>query len=87
MQHKKQKNYQDQKDKLNSYARFSGIAIQMIAIIGLGTFAGLKLDNTYPNKYNLFSVVLSFTSVILAIVLVVKRVISKSKDKTSTSNF
>jgi len=33
-----------QKDKSNSYARFSGVAIQMFAIIGIGTFIGVKLD-------------------------------------------
>ena len=70
----------DQKDKLNSYARFSGIAIQMFAIIGIGTYGGVKLDEFYPNKHNLYTLVLSLLSVILSIVFVIKRIIAASKD-------
>jgi len=70
----------DQKDKLNSYAKFSGIAIQMFAIIGIGTFAGIKLDEKYPNKYNLCTLILSLASVIMSIVYVIRRIIASSKD-------
>lgn len=71
----------DQKKQLNGYARFSGLAIQMFAIIGLGTFAGVKLDEYYPNKHNLFSVSLALISVIASIVFVIRQIISDSKDK------
>jgi hypothetical protein len=67
-------------DKLNSYARFSGIAIQMFAIIGVGTFVGVKLDEKYPNKHNLYTLILSLTSVIMSIVYVIRRIIAGSKD-------
>ncbi len=70
----------DQKDKLNSYAKFSGIAIQMFAIIGIGTFVGVKLDEKYPNKYNLYTLILSLASVIMSIVYVIRRIIASSKD-------
>ena len=70
----------DQKDKLNSYAQFSGIAIQMFAIIGVGTFIGVKLDEKYPNKHNLYTLILSLTSVIMSIVYVIRRIIAGSKD-------
>ena len=65
---------------INNYARFSGIAIQMFVIIGIGTFTGLKLDENYPNKHNLFSVFVSLCSVILAIFIAVRRIIGASKD-------
>lgn len=68
------------KQRKNNYAHFSGIAIQMFVIIGLGTYAGVKLDERYPNKHNLYTVGLSLTSVILAIIFVVKRILSASKD-------
>ena len=70
----------DQKDKLNSYARFSGIVIQMFAIIGIGTYSGVKLDENYPNKHNLYTLILSLLSVILSIVFVIRRIIAASKD-------
>ncbi len=69
----------DQIDKHNSYARFSGIAIQMFAIIGLGTFIGVKLDERYPNEHNLYTLILSLLSVIMSIVYVIRRIIAGSK--------
>ena len=78
--HSKRKPPKDQKDKLNSYARFSGIAIQMFAIIGVGTFIGVQLDEKYPNKHNLYTLILSLASVILSIVYVIRRIIASSED-------
>ncbi|WP_296316083.1 AtpZ/AtpI family protein [Winogradskyella sp. UBA3174] len=69
-----------QKNKLNSYTHFSGIAIQMFAIIGIGTFVGVKLDEKYPNKHNLFTLTLSLGSVIMSIVYVIRRIIAGSKE-------
>ena len=51
---------------LNSYARYSGIAFQMVAIIGLGAYGGMKLDEAFPNKYRIFTLVLSLLSVVIA---------------------
>ena len=79
-QNSQNKQPKDQKDRLNTYARFSGIAIQMFAIIGVGTYSGVKLDEAYPNKHNLYTVVLSLLSVILSIVFVIRRIIAASKD-------
>lgn len=72
--------HKDQGDQLNKYARFSGIAIQMFAIIAIGTYAGVKLDEKYPNKHNLYTVSLSLTSVIASIIFVIRRIIAISKD-------
>ncbi len=74
-------NNKKQKKQLLKYARFSGIAFQMFAIIGIGSFAGVKLDERFPNKYNLYTVFLSLFAVILAIFVVIRRVISSSKDE------
>ena len=79
-QNNQNKSLKDQKDRLNSYARFSGIAIQMFAIIGLGTYAGVKLDEYYPNKHNYYTIALALLSVILSIVFVIRRIIAASKD-------
>ena len=79
-QNHKRKPPKAQKDKLNSYTRFSGIAIQMFAIIAIGTFVGVKLDEKYPNKYNLYTLILSLASVIMSIVYVIRRIIANSKD-------
>lgn len=65
---------------LNSYARYSSIGLQMFAIIGIGTFVGVKLDEKFPNQHNLFTIILSLTSVIGSIVFVIRRIISISKE-------
>lgn len=69
------------KKPMAAYARYSSIGIQMLVIIGLGTFAGVKLDENYPNKHNLFTVVFSLVSVLIAIFYVVKRILAIAKEE------
>lgn len=66
--------------QLNNYARLSSIAFQMIAIIAVGTFIGVKLDEKYPNKNNLFTLIFTLSSVIISVVYVIRRIIAASKD-------
>jgi hypothetical protein len=44
----------------------------MLVIIGLGVYGGIKLDEWLHTKFPVFTVVLSFLSVILAIYYVIK---------------
>lgn len=73
------KQLQKKKERLNSYARFSSLAFQMLAIIIVGTFVGVKLDEKFPNEHNLYTLALSLSSVIIAIVYVIRRIIADSK--------
>lgn len=75
-----QKQLKDQKDRLNSYARFSGLVIQMVAIICVGTYIGIKLDENYLNENNLYTLGFTLGFVILSIVFVIRRIIAASKD-------
>lgn len=61
---------------LNSYARYSGIAIQMLVIICLGVFGGWKLDQ-WLDTSPLFTVVLSLGAVIISIYHAVKDLLKK----------
>jgi F0F1-type ATP synthase assembly protein I len=81
MEHKDHSNKNEKKDNpLNStYARYSGMAIQMIAVIGVGTFIGVKLDEKFPNEHNLYTIGLSLASVIGSMILVISQIISNSK--------
>jgi len=76
-----QNNHKQQKPKepLNTYAHFSGLVIQMIAIIAIGTFVGVKLDEKFPNEHNLYTLGFSLTSVIMAIIYTIRRIIAASK--------
>ncbi|MCX6271223.1 MAG: AtpZ/AtpI family protein [Bacteroidetes bacterium] len=55
------------KQPLHNYARYSGMAFQMLAIILLGVFAGLKLDGWLHWNKPLFTVVFSLLGVVVAI--------------------
>ena len=65
---------------MNSYAKYSSIAIQMAAIIAGGTYAGIKLDE-YLEKESLFTVIFSLSSVILSMYLAIKDVINYTNKK------
>lgn len=69
-------------DRLNAYAKFSGIAFQMIVIIGLGTYLGLKLDEKYPDDFSLFTIALSLISVIITMFYVIKQATNTTYKKT-----
>lgn len=66
---------------LNNYAKYSGLGSQMAIIILAGTFGGIKLDKLVHLKFPLFTVVLSFGSVLLALYVVLKGVTGKKKDE------
>ncbi len=55
----------------------------MIAIIGLGVYGGIKLDEKYPNKYNLFTLFCSLTSIAMALCFVINKVSNISKKDNS----
>lgn len=57
------------------------MAIQMFAIIGIGSFAGVKLDEYFPSTNKVWTIILSLSSVILSIIFVVRQIIHESKDK------
>lgn len=79
MPQQKRHNQQKPKEPLNAYTRFSSLAIQMVAIIIIGTFTGVKLDEKFPNEQNLYTLGLSLGSVIMAIIYTIRRIIAASK--------
>lgn len=69
------RNNNKKKKYLNSYAKYSSIAMQMLVIILLGIWGGVKLDELVNFEFPLFTVLLSFISVSLAIYVVIKDLI------------
>jgi F0F1-type ATP synthase assembly protein I len=57
---------------LKDYARYSGIAFQMIAIILLTTWGGIKLDKMAGFSKPVFTIILSLLGVFAAIYTAVK---------------
>ena len=68
-QESKQKKPQKQ---LNSYVRYSSLAFQMLAIILVGVFGGMKLDQIISWDFPVFTVVLSILAVFGSVFFAVK---------------
>lgn len=64
-----QKQAKDNKPKkpLNDYARYSGMAVQMITIILVGVLGGIKLDEYLSLSIPVFTLALTLLSVFTAI--------------------
>jgi len=77
---------QKKQERLNNYARFSGVGFQMLATIGVGVWGGIKLDNIYPNNYQVFTVICSLISIGVALYLVIKQVTKFSNQKNNTND-
>ena len=77
---------QKKKERLNNYARFSGVGFQMLATIGVGVWGGVKLDNIYPNNYQVFTVICALISIGVTLYLVIKQVTKFSNQKNNTND-
>ena len=66
----------DPKKSLNSYARYSGMALQMLVIILAGLFAGYKADQLFHSR-PLLTILLTLAGVILAIYFFTRDLIRK----------
>lgn len=64
----------------NKLLRFSNLGIQMGAIIGLSAWGGAKLDEYFNTKDPYYTIVLSLLGIAAAFYVVIKGVISDSKD-------
>ena len=67
----------DLKNNLNNYAKYSGVAFEMLGIIVLGVWGGIRLDTRFGTK-PLFTVVLSLAAVAAAMYLIIVR--TRKKD-------
>lgn len=84
MNNKNQDQDQKPKGQLNSFARFSGIGFQMLVIIGLGVYGGLKLDEKYPNQYQTFTIICSLAGIAIALYSVIRQVNKFSNRKNNS---
>jgi len=67
----------DQKKReLNSYARYSGMGFQMVAIILIGVFGGYKLDQFFHTKPFII-IILSILSVFFSIYSITRDLLKK----------
>jgi len=66
------------KQPLTDYGKYAGMTLQMGAIIALGVWGGVKLDEKCPlTRFPIFTVTLSFLSVFGAMYFVIKTLLKK----------
>lgn len=61
-------------NSLSKYAYYSGLGFQMIAIIGVFTFIGYKIDQNTDNPKPIFTAILSLLGVCVSLYTVIKSV-------------
>jgi predicted ABC-type exoprotein transport system permease subunit len=59
--------FRKSKKKVDNFIGYSGLAFEMVVIIGAGTFLGVKIDQWIGLKFPIFTLVLITLSVIGAI--------------------
>jgi ATP synthase protein I len=74
------------KEPLNTFAQFSGIGFQMLVTIGLGVFAGVKMDEYYPNQYSAFTIILSLAAIAISLYNVIKQATRFSNKNTKNND-
>lgn len=77
MQSKDKKNEKKISNNLADYARYSNLAFQMALILLAGVFGGIKLDKVLKFEFPVFTVLLSFIAVMLAIFFAVRDLLRK----------
>jgi ATP synthase protein I len=60
------------KNRLNNYARYSGLGIQMVVLIAAGMYGGYKLDKWLHLKFPAFTILLSLAGTAGAIWYAIK---------------
>jgi len=65
------------KKSFDNYIRYSGMGVQMLAIIAAGVFGGYKLDIIAGNKFPVFLILFSILSVGFSIYSAVKDFLKK----------
>ena len=61
----------------DTFIRFSSLGFEMMAIIGLGTFLGYKIDQWMENGFKGFTFGLMLLSVVLAIIYGTRNLLKK----------
>jgi hypothetical protein len=66
-------NIRKPKKKVDDFIGYSGLAFEMLVIMGAGAFAGVKIDRWLGWKFPVFTLVLMMLSVIGAIYHAVRK--------------
>jgi F0F1-type ATP synthase assembly protein I len=72
----KKRKSNEQKNHLYFIAKYSGLAFEMLGIIVLGVFAGVKLDKYLHTEFPLWTLILTLLAVFVSLYFVIKGVLN-----------
>ena len=75
------KNKTKKKKQLNSYIKYTSLTTQMAVIITAGTFFGDYLDKVNNPNSKIYTIILSLSSIFLALYYVLKIIINQNEKK------
>jgi uncharacterized membrane protein YfcA len=61
----------------DTFIRYSSLGFEMMAIIGLGTFLGFKIDHWMGNEFKAFTFGLMIISVVVSVLFGVRNLLKK----------
>ncbi|MBK0382742.1 AtpZ/AtpI family protein [Pedobacter sp. SD-b] len=67
-----QKQSEKERQRLNSYAKYSSLGFQMVGIIGVFTFIGYKIDESTQNQTPYYTAGFSLLGVAISLYFVFK---------------
>ncbi|MDF1571533.1 MAG: AtpZ/AtpI family protein [Bacteroidales bacterium] len=76
---KKEKNDSQGRSGLNDYFKYAGLGFQMLAIIGIFTWVGVKLDERSASESSIYTAILALLGVIIGIYIGLKDFIQRKK--------
>lgn len=65
-------------NEASNFIKYSGIAFQMMATIGIMTFIGYQIDENRGSKQQIFTAIFALTGVVISLVQIV-RSLNKNK--------
>lgn len=68
----KEEEGESRKNQASNFARYSGIAIQMLVVIGLFAFIGYKIDEYRQTEKSIFTAILGLVGVGISLYQVVR---------------
>jgi hypothetical protein len=72
-----QQNNKKYKSKIDDFIRYSSLGFEMMAIIGVFTFGGFKIDQWMKNQFKGFTLGLMILSVIIAVIYATRNLLKR----------
>jgi len=74
MAENEEKDFEKEGKAINAYAKYTGLAFQMIVIIGIFAFAGYKIDEAANHDTKWVTAALSLAGVFISLFIVIRSV-------------